>query len=68
MMSFTQLAFHPAEMPTGGEQTWVYGSDGSVVLETGMMYPRDQRKPVFLASEHGRTARQSTLRSFMTAS
>ena len=58
MMSFTQLAFHPAEMPAGGEQTWVYGADGSVVLETGMAYPRDQRKP-FVLEQRNRENREA---------
>jgi predicted dehydrogenase len=48
-MSFTQIAFHPRGMPTGGEQTYVYGTEGSVVLETGMFYPRGEAKPVVLA-------------------
>ena len=56
MMSFTQLAFHPAEMPTGGEQTWVYGSDGSVVLETGMIIRAISASRFFWRSGTGRTA------------
>jgi myo-inositol 2-dehydrogenase/D-chiro-inositol 1-dehydrogenase len=48
-MSFTQIAFHPQQMPTGGEQTYVYGSDGAVILETGTFYPRGQGQPVVLA-------------------
>jgi predicted dehydrogenase len=49
-MSFTQIAFHPREMPFGGEQTYIFGSEGAVVLETGMFYPRNSgSKPVLLA-------------------
>ncbi len=48
-MSFTQIAFHPREMPTGGEQTYVYGTEGAVILETGMFYPRGQGQAVRLA-------------------
>jgi myo-inositol 2-dehydrogenase/D-chiro-inositol 1-dehydrogenase len=49
-MSFTQIAFHPREMPFGGEQTYIFGSEGAVVLETGMFYPRNQgSKPILLA-------------------
>jgi predicted dehydrogenase len=48
-MSFTQIAFHPREMPAGGEQTYVYGTEGAVILETGMFYPRGQGQPVRLA-------------------
>jgi predicted dehydrogenase len=49
-MSFTQVAFHPPELPFGGEQTYVYGSAGAVALENGTFYPRSrQDKPVLLA-------------------
>ncbi len=49
-MSFTQIAFHPREMPFGGEQTYIFGSEGAVVLETGMLYPSGSgTKPVLLA-------------------
>lgn len=49
-MSFTQIAFHPREMPFGGEQTYVFGSEGAVALESGMFYPRNSSaKPVLLA-------------------
>lgn len=50
-LSFTQIAFHPREMLFGGEETFVFGSDGSVALETGMFYPRgSSSKPVQLAA------------------
>jgi myo-inositol 2-dehydrogenase / D-chiro-inositol 1-dehydrogenase len=49
-VSFTQVAFHPATMPFGGEQTYVYGSEGAIVLETGTMYGRARdAKPLVLA-------------------
>jgi predicted dehydrogenase len=48
-MSFTQIEFHPREMPFGGEQTYVYGTEGAVVIETGTFYPRGDGKPVVLA-------------------
>ena len=49
-LSFTQVAFHPAGMPFGGEQTYVYGSDGAIALETGTLYPRTRdAKPTVLA-------------------
>ena len=48
-LSFTQITFHPREMPFGGEQTFVFGSAGAVALETGMFFPRNSnRKPVQL--------------------
>jgi predicted dehydrogenase len=47
-MSFTQIAFHPREMPTGGEQTYVYGAEGAIILENGTFYPRGQGKPVVM--------------------
>ena len=50
-LSFTQIAFHPREMPFGGEQTFVFGSEGGVALETGMFFPRNSKsKPVQLAA------------------
>jgi predicted dehydrogenase len=49
-MSFTQVQFHPPELPFGGEQTFVYGTAGAVALENGTFYPRSrQDKPVMLA-------------------
>jgi len=49
-MAFTQVQFHPPELPFGGEQTYVYGTAGAVALENGTFYPRTrQEKPVVLA-------------------
>jgi myo-inositol 2-dehydrogenase/D-chiro-inositol 1-dehydrogenase len=50
-LAFTQIAFHPREMPFGGEQTYIFGSEGAVALESGMFYPRKSgAKPVLLAA------------------
>jgi predicted dehydrogenase len=49
-MAFTQVQFHPPELPMGGEQTYVYGTAGAVAVESGMFYPRTrEQKPVLLA-------------------
>jgi predicted dehydrogenase len=49
-MAFSQVQFHPPELPFGGEQTFVYGTAGAVALENGTFYPRTrQDKPVVLA-------------------
>lgn len=49
-LAFTQVQFHPPEMPFGGEQTLVYGTLGAVALENGTFYPKTrQDKPVVLA-------------------
>jgi predicted dehydrogenase len=49
-MSFTQVAFHPPQLPFGGEQTYIYGSEGAVALESGTFYPRSKEaKPQVLA-------------------
>jgi predicted dehydrogenase len=48
-MAFTQVQFHPPDLPFGGEQTFVYGTTGAVALENGTFYPRTrQDKPVAL--------------------
>jgi len=39
-LSFTQVAFHPSAVPLPYSQTFVYGSEGTVHLETALFYPR----------------------------
>jgi predicted dehydrogenase len=49
-LSFTQVAFHPSGLPSGGQQTFVYGTDGAVDLEGGTYYPLARgSKPQVLA-------------------
>ncbi|HEU0138681.1 MAG TPA: Gfo/Idh/MocA family oxidoreductase [Bryobacteraceae bacterium] len=49
-LSFTQVAFHPAGLPSGGQQTFVYGTEGAVDLEAATYYPRARgAKPQVLA-------------------
>jgi len=49
-MSFTQVFFHARGMPGGGQYTYVYGTEGSVDLDTSTLYPREKgAKPVVLA-------------------
>ena len=38
-LSFTQVSFHPDKLPLPYSQTFVYGSEGSVHLETATFYP-----------------------------
>ena len=48
-MAFTQVQFHPPDLPFGGEQTYVFGTAGAVALENATFYPRSrQSKPVVL--------------------
>ena len=39
-LSFTQVCFHPGAAPLPYSQTFVYGSEGCLHLETAMFYPR----------------------------
>ncbi len=49
-LSFTQVAFHPSGMPSGGQQTLVYGTRGAVDLESGTYYPLERgAKPQVIA-------------------
>ena len=63
-MSFTQMVFHPRNLPQGGQYVYVYGSKGAVDLMGGTtMYPHDRNAPpVVLApkekdAEHAHIAR-----------
>ena len=58
-MSFTQVQFHPPELPFGGEQTYVYGTAGAVALETGTFYPRTRQDKPMLLSERKRENREA---------
>ena len=58
-LSFTQVAFHPAGMPFGGEQTYVYGSDGAVLLETGTIYARGREAKPTVLGERKRENREA---------
>ncbi len=42
-LSYTQVFFHPREMPHGGQYTLVYGTEGGVDLDTSTFYPREAR-------------------------
>lgn len=51
-LSFTQVAFHPKGLPSGGQSTFVYGTEGAVDLSTFYFYPlKGASKPVLLAEE-----------------
>jgi predicted dehydrogenase len=51
-LSFTQVAFHPSTLPAGGQQTFVYGTEGAVDLEAATFHPRARgSKPVVLGEE-----------------
>ncbi len=39
-LSFTQVSFHPSSVPLPYSQTFVYGSEGTVHLETAQFYAR----------------------------
>jgi hypothetical protein len=57
-VSFTQVAFHPRELPFGGEQTYVYGTAGAVALESGTFYPKDPQVAKVLLGERKRENRE----------
>jgi predicted dehydrogenase len=57
-LSFTQVAFHPRELPFGGEQTFVYGTEGAVALENGTFYPKDGKGRPVLVAERTRENRE----------
>ena len=44
-LSFTQVFFHPGQMPGGGSATLVYGTKGGVDLSSGTFYPREPKGP-----------------------
>ncbi len=49
-MSFTQVFFHPWEMPGGDQFTYVYGTEGAVHVNSATFYPLARgAKPVPLA-------------------
>jgi predicted dehydrogenase len=41
-MSYTQVFFHPAGMPGGGQSTYVYGTKGGVDLQSATAYPLER--------------------------
>ncbi|MCW5977559.1 MAG: Gfo/Idh/MocA family oxidoreductase [Bryobacteraceae bacterium] len=43
-LSYTQVFFHPRDLPGGGQYTYVYTTTGAVDLDTATYYPRE-RKP-----------------------
>lgn len=42
-LSYTQVFFHPRELPGGGQYTYVYTTEGAVDLGTSMFYPREPK-------------------------
>lgn len=49
-MNYSQVFFHPASMPNGGQYFSIYGTKGAVELMTGTFYPHGRdAKPVKLA-------------------
>jgi myo-inositol 2-dehydrogenase / D-chiro-inositol 1-dehydrogenase len=51
-LSFTQVAFHPSSLPSGGQQIYIYCTEGAVDVESATFYPHGrQSKPVVLAEE-----------------
>ena len=38
-LSYTQVFFHPRELPGGGQYTYVYGKEGGVDLDASVYYP-----------------------------
>ena len=64
-LSFTQVAFHPASLPSGGQQTHIYGTEGAVDLESATFHPRGrQSKPVVLAERVKENREQNHIGKF----
>ncbi len=49
--SFTQVFFHPAKMPGGGQYYYVYGTRGAVDLIESKFYPLGGGQPVTIAPQ-----------------
>lgn len=46
LMSFTQMVFHPRNLPGGGQYIYVYGTKGAIDLMGGTnLYPLDPKEP-----------------------
>ncbi len=43
-LSYTQVFFHPRDMPHGGQFNLVYGTEGGVDLDTSTYHPRESRR------------------------
>ena len=43
-LSYTQVFFHPRDLPGGGQYTYVMTDQGGVDLSTSMFYPRDPKR------------------------
>ena len=52
-MAFTQMVFHPRNLPSGGQYVYVYGSKGAVdLMGSTTMYPHEANgQPVVLAQK-----------------
>lgn len=54
-LSYTQVAFHPRTLPSGGQMTFVYGTEGAVDLEKFTFHPRSAGgRPTLLVEEAAR--------------
>ncbi len=56
-LAFTQVFFHPGQMPGGSLGPLVYGTRGGVDLGTGTYYPREPKGPPVKLMEGEREAR-----------
>jgi predicted dehydrogenase len=53
-LAYTQIFFHPREMPGGGQYFYVYGTKGAVDVNNSYFYPHDSEsggKPRRLVEE-----------------
>jgi hypothetical protein len=64
-LSYTQVFFHPGEMPNGGQYTNVFTTLGGVDLDKSTFYPRDDKsgKPKVLV-EPVEEDRQAHIKAF----
>jgi predicted dehydrogenase len=56
-LSFTQVFFHPGEMPGGSLGPLVYGTKGAVDMGSGAYFPREPKGPTVKLVEGDRRAR-----------
>lgn len=67
-MSFTQMVFHPRNLPSGGQYVYVYGSKGAVDLMGGTtMYPHDRNAQPVVLGEKAKEDEHAHIKRFYDA-
>jgi predicted dehydrogenase len=66
-MSFTQVFFHPAGLPGGGQYYYVYGTKGAVDVLGGKFYPRGNGSQPEVIAQPGRERDEPHVAAFFEA-